>query len=230
MLTANPDYAFLNASAQQQVTQSTATAGMSGMEGLAQGLLVAGPIMGIMGAATGAIGSFYAAQSQQNQLKMQAQNQAFAAQMARVNQRMAEYSAREIGREGQLKFGRYGMQAGQARAGARAAMAARGISLGEGTPAEVLGSMDVVKEIDRLSINAATVRAQEAARLQAFNIGVGATMADISASNLQATASTIYPGLALGTSLLGSAADIGSTWARNRRLEELLSGVSTQRF
>jgi hypothetical protein len=53
MLTANPDYAFLNASAQQQVTQSTATAGMSGMEGLAQGLLVAGPIMGIMGAATG---------------------------------------------------------------------------------------------------------------------------------------------------------------------------------
>jgi hypothetical protein len=109
-------------------------------------------------------------------------------------------------------------------------MAARGISLGEGTPAEVLGSMDVVKEIDRLSINAATVRAQEAARLQAFNIGVGATMADISASNLQATASTIYPGLALGTSLLGSAADIGSTWARNRRLEELLSGVSTQRF
>jgi len=230
MLTANPDYAFLNASAQQQVTQSTATAGMSGMEGLAQGLLVAGPIIGIMGAATGAIGSFYSAQSQQNQLKMQAQNQAFAAQMARVNQRMAEYSAQEIGREGQLKFGRYAMQAGQARAGARAAMAARGISLGEGTPTEVLGSMDVIKEIDRLSINAATVRAQEAARLQAFNIGVGATMADISASNLQATASTIYPGLALGTSLLGSAADIGSTWARNRRLEELLSGVSTQRF
>ena len=65
--------------------------------------------------------------------------------MARVNQRMAEYSAQEIGREGQLKFGRYAMQAGQARAGARAAMAARGISLGEGTPTEVLGSMDVIK-------------------------------------------------------------------------------------
>lgn len=230
MLAGNPDYAFLNSQLQSQVTQSTVTAGTGGMESLAQGLLVAGPIMAMFGAATGAIGSFYSAQSQQNQLKMQAQNQAFAAQMGRVNQRMAEFTAQEIGREGQLKFGRYAMQAGQARAGARAAMAGRGISLGEGTPAEVLGSMDVIKEIDRLSINAATVRAQEAARLQAFNIGVGAMMADISAANLQATAGTIYPGLAMGTSLLGSAADIGSTWARNRRLEELLSGVSTQRF
>jgi hypothetical protein len=78
-------------------------------------------------------------------------------------------------------------------------------------------------------MNAQTVRAAEAAKLQAFNIGVGATMADISASNLRATASTIYPGLSLGTSLLGSAADIGGTWARNQRLEELLSGVSEQR-
>lgn len=197
---------------------------------IAGGLLMAGPIVAVMGAATGAIGSFYSAQSQQNQLKMQAQNQAFAAQMARVNQRAAQFAATEIGREGQMRFGRYAMQAGQARAGARAAMAARGATLGTGTAAEALGSMDVIKEIDRLSLNAATVRAQEAARLQAFNIGVGATMADISAANLQATAGTIYPGLALGTSLLGSAADIGSTWARNRRLEELLSGVSTQRI
>jgi len=55
-------------------------------------------------------------------------------------------------------------------------------------------------------------------------------MADISARNIQATAGTIYPGLQLGTSLLGSAADIGSTWARNRRIEELLAGVSTQRL
>ena len=62
-------------------------------------------------------------------------------------------------------------------------------------------------------------REQEAARLRAFNIGVGATMADISAQNLQATAGTIYPGLALGTSLLGSATDIATTWARNRRIE-----------
>ena len=116
------------------------------------------------------------------------------------------------------------------RAGARAALAARGATLGQGTAAEVIGSMDVIKEIDVLSMNAATVRAQEAAKLQAFNLGTQAMMSGLSAQNLQASGQTIYPGLALGTSLLGSAADIGSTWARNRRLEELLAGVSTQRM
>lgn len=232
MLTAPQDYQYLNAMARDSMAEAAKATPSSAVftSDLAQGLLIAGPIMSMFGAATGAIGSYYSAQSQQNQLKMQAQNQAFAAQMARVNQRAAEFTAMELGREGQLKFGRYSMQAGQARAGARASLAARGATLGMGTAAETLGSMDVIKEIDRLSINAATVRAQEAARLQAFNIGVGATMADISAANLQATAGTIYPGLAMGTSLLGSAADIGSTWARNRRLEELLSGVSTQRM
>jgi hypothetical protein len=55
-------------------------------------------------------------------------------------------------------------------------------------------------------------------------------MADISAQNLQSTANTIYPGLAAGTSLLGSATEIATTWARNRRIEELLEGVSTQRI
>jgi hypothetical protein len=195
----------------------------------AEAMTVAGPIMSILGAANSAIGSFYAAQSQQNQLKMQAQNQAFAAEMARVNQGMAQFTARATMREGQERIGRYTMGAGQARASAKAALAARGGVLSEGAPAEVLGSMDLVKEIDKLTMSASNVRAAEAARLQAFNIGVGATMADISAQNLQATASTIYPGLSLGTSLLGSATDIAGSWARNRRIEELLAGVSTQR-
>ena len=196
----------------------------------AEAMSVAGPIAGIFGSITGAIGSFYAAQSQQNQLKMQAQNQRFAAEMGRINQRAAEFTAGQIGREGAERFGQYSMRAGQARASAQAALAARGAVLGAGSAKEIIGSMDLMKEIDRLNINAATVREQEAARLRAFNIGVGATMADISAQNLQATAGTIYPGLALTTSLLGGATDIATTWARNRRIEELLEGVATQRI
>lgn len=195
-----------------------------------QAMTVAGPIAGIFGAVTGAIGSFYAAQSQQNQLKMQAQNQRFAAEMGRINQRAAEFTAGQIGREGAERFGQYAMRAGQERSSAQAALAARGAVLGAGSAKEIIGSMDLMKEIDRLNINAATVREQEAARLRAFNIGVGATMADISAQNLQATAGTIYPGLALGTSLLGGATDIATQWARNRRIEELLAGVGTERI
>lgn len=198
--------------------------------GLAEGLSTLGPIISIFGAVNGAIGSYYSAQNQKNQLLMQAQNQRFAAQMARVNQRGAAFTAGQIGLQGQRQIGRYTMGAGQQRASARAALAGRGAVLGQGTAAEVVGSMDVIKEIDMLSMSAATVRAQEAAKLQAFNIGTQALMGDLSAANLQASAGTIYPGLALGTSLLGSAADIGSTWARNRRIEELLAGMSTQRI
>jgi hypothetical protein len=99
-----------------------------------------------------------------------------------------------------------------------------------GSAGEVLGSMDLIKEIDRLTINANTVRQAEAARTQAANYATQAAMSQLSAQNLSSTAGTIYPGLSVSTSLLGSAADIGTTWARNRRLEELLGGVSTKRI
>jgi len=109
-------------------------------------------------------------------------------------------------------------------------MAGRGIRGGVGSAGEILGSMDLIKEIDRLTINANTVRQAEAARTQAANYATQATMSELSARNLSSTAGTIYPGISASTSLLGSAADIGTTWARNRRLEELLSGVSTKRI
>jgi hypothetical protein len=210
--------------------QPQGAAPTGGMSGLAEGLSVAGGIMSIFGSINGAIGTYYAAESQKTQLQQQAQNQRFAAEMARINQRGAEFAAGQIGRAGQEQIGRYTMGYGQQRAGARASLAARGATLGQGTAAEIIGSMDVVKEIDVLSMNAANVRAQEAAKMQAFNLGTQALMADISGRNISATAGTIYPGLQLGTSLLTSAADIGGTWARNRRIEELLAGVSTQRF
>lgn len=213
----------------EMLTRLTGQPKVDYTSGLAKGLLTFGPVMSIFGAITGAIGSYYSAESQKNQLQMQAQNQRFASEMARVNQRGATFAAAQLGQAGQRQIGRMTMEAGQRRAGARAALAGRGAEI-SGTAAEILGSMDVMKEVDVLSMNAATVRAQEAAKMQAFNLGTQSLMAGLSAQNLQATSQTIYPGMALGTSLLTSAADIGGMWARNRRIEELLSGVSTQRF
>jgi len=196
----------------------------------AEGLTIGGQIASVFGAATSAIGTYYNMRSQQNQLKMQAQNAAFQAEMSRINQRAAQFTAEQIGIEGQARSAQYTMRAGQARASAKAGLAARGATLGQGTAREIIASMDVVKEIDRLNINASTVRAQEAARLQAFNLGTQATMQSLTASNLSATAGTIMPGFGAATSLLGSAADIGANWARNQRFEELLEGVSTRRI
>jgi hypothetical protein len=66
--------------------------------------------------------------------------------------------------------------------------------------------------------------------LQAFNLGTQATMAELSSRNLSSAAGTIMPGLGAATSLLGSAVDIGANWARNKRIDELLQGVATERF
>ena len=197
---------------------------------VAEGLTIGGQIASVFGAATSAIGTYYNMRSQQNQLKMQAQNAQFQAEMSRINQRAAEFTAEQIGMEGQARSAQYTMRAGQAKASAKASLAARGATLGQGTAREIIASMDVVKEIDRLNINASTVRAQEAARLQAFNLGTQATMQSLTASNLSATAGTIMPGFGATTSLLGSAVDIGANWARNKRFEELLEGVSTRRI
>lgn len=213
-----------------QAAGSQPSFGSEFIQTFGEGMTVVGPITAILGAATSAIGSFYAVQSQQNQLKMQAQNLRFQAEMGRINRRAAEFSAQQIGLAGQQQAGRYTMAAGQARASARAGLAARGATLGQGSAQEIIASMDVVKEIDRLNISAATIRQQEAARMQAVNLGIGATMADVSASGLQGMAGALSPGLGLSTSLLGSAAQIGGTWARNRRIEELLAGVSTARI
>lgn len=210
--------------------QAGATSGGSFGQGFAEAMTVAGPVIGIFGAVTSAIGSYYAAENQKNQLKMQAQNQRFAADMSRINQRGAEYTATQIGQAGARQFGAYSMQAGQQRASTQAALASRGGVLNVGSNRDIVGSMDLIKEIDRLNISASTVRAQEAAKLQAFNLGTQATMMDLSAQNLSTSASTINSGMALGTSLLGSATDIATSWARNKRIEELLAGVSTRRI
>lgn len=225
-------YPYISSTMNQQATSAQMSAAGNGSfgSGFAEAMTVAGPLISIFGAVNSAVGSYYSAKSQQNQLEMQSQNQRFAADMARINQRGAEFTARQIGEEGQKRFGAYSMRAGQQRAGAKASLAARGIVLGTGSAGEIMGSMDLVKEIDRLNMNAATVRAQEAAKLQAFNLGTQAMMGDLSANNLSTTAGTIYPGLAAGTSLLGSATDIATTWARNRRIEEFLTGVSSTRM
>jgi hypothetical protein len=55
-------------------------------------------------------------------------------------------------------------------------------------------------------------------------------MAELSSRNLSSAAGTIMPGLGAATSLLGSAVDIGANWARNKRIDELLQGVATERF
>lgn len=193
-------------------------------------LSTGGMIMSIFGSVNSAIGTYYAAESRKNEIKMQAQNQRFAAEMARINARGAEFGAQQTLIMGGRQLGAFGMQRAQRRASARAAMAARGIQAGVGSAAEVIGSMAVVDEMDRLAINANRIRAAEEMRTQATNYAMQATMGAVSAQNLMSTANTISPGLGAFTSVLGSAGSIAQSWATNKRIEELLAANSQMRF
>ena len=200
--------------------------GMTGTEALGAAALV----MGVFGAINGAIGSFYQAQSAQNEMKMQAQNLRFQGQIAAVNARGAEFSAQQTMLAGERAIGQYTMQAGQQKGSAKAAMAARGIQAGVGSAKEVVGSMDLIKEIDVLTMNANSVRQAEALRTQRVNYINQSVMAGTSADNMMASARTISPWTGMSTSLMNSAASIGGEWARNMRMDELIAANSSVRF
>lgn len=189
-----------------------------------------GMIMSIFGSANAAIGSYYAAESRKNELKMQAQNARFASGIAALNARAGEFGAQTTMIAGERQLGAMGLQAGQRRASAATSMAARGMQAGVGTAAEIAGSMRLVDEMDRLTVNANRIRAAEAQRMQSMNYQLQAVSGAASAQNLMASAGTISPGMGMFTSLLGSAGSISQSWATNRRIEELLAAQSQMRF
>lgn len=182
-----------------------------------------GPWMAIAGAVQSAIGSYYSAKSQQYQLESQASTLRFQKSMSELNARAAEMQAQTLMMAGQRQLGAYTMRAGQQRGATRAALAARGGALGEGSNLEAQASQELVKEIDTLTINANTVRAAEAARMQQVNLQNQALLQGTSAANVQAAASTINPFASAFTSLLGSATNVGGQWLRDRELMRLLA-------
>jgi hypothetical protein len=177
-----------------------------------------GGVFAVTGAITGAIGSYYAAQSQKNQLESQASSMRFQADISQLNAVQAEFTAQQIMRAGQQKQGQIGLRAGKIKSSQRASMAARGIDLGVGSAVETIATTDLMKEIDMLTVNADTVRSAEAARLQRQNYLTASAMQDVSASNLAGSASSISPFIAAGSSLLGSAGSVANAWYQDRRL------------
>ena len=161
---------------------------------------------------------------------MQAQNLRFSAQMSAINARQAEFAAQQATMAGQRAIGRYTMEAGQRRAAARTSLAARGIQAGVGTSAEIMASMDLVKEVDRLTMDSNLVRQSEALRSQQLNYMSQSVLQATSANNVNATAGSISPFSATFTNLMGSAASIGGTWASQMRLNELIAAQSEKRM
>lgn len=152
----------------------------------------------IGGAANSAIGSYYGAQSQASSLK-------FQADIADINARIAELGAQSELAAGEKQVAAQTLRAGQIKGAQRAAMAANGVDLGEGSAAEVQASTDIMKDIDKDTITANAVRSAWGYRTQATN-------SQIEALTKRATASGISPIGSTASSLLGSAGSVADAW------------------
>lgn len=180
-----------------------------------------GPILGISGAINGAIGSYYALKSQENQLKSQAMNLEFKAAMDKINARVMENQAQGIMFQGERQGAMVGLRAGQVKSSAKARLAASGVQLGVGNAAEIIASTDLMKEVDMLTVNANTVRAAEAARTQSVNFSNQSLLEGVSAGNLMASANSISPFMGAYSSLLGSATTLTNAWYQDRKLSSI---------
>lgn len=152
----------------------------------------------VMGMASGAMGSYYGAKSQKSAL-------AFQASMADTNARIAELGAQSALAAGHQQIAAQTMRAGQVKGAQRAAMAANGIDLGVGSAGEVQASTEILKEIDKNTLQANAIRSAWGYRTEAVNAKNKSLMS-------RASASGISPGGAAMTSLIGSAASVAKSW------------------
>ena len=167
--------------------------------------------LGVSSLVTGLIGAGSQANTERYRAKSAALNFEHQRDMMQLNKRMLESQAQHIGRAYNKQIAIRTMKAGRAMASTRASFAARGIQMGVGSTANVFASAELLKEIDRLTMNTNKVKAMNTKRGQAVNMGIKADMAGMSASNLFSTASTISPFMNMSSTFLTGASSIASS-------------------
>jgi hypothetical protein len=155
-------------------------------------------------------GSFYSAKAQKSNLQHQAR-------MAEINARVAETGAKTELARGQAEYARHTLQAGHLKSAQRAALAANGIVMNEGSAAEMLAATDIMKEIDAQTIEENALRNAWGYRIQATDYRNQALMG-------RAQASSINPAGAGLQTLLGSAPMVAEYWDKYSRQKGTGSG------
>ena len=151
------------------------------------------------GAAVSAVGAYSQASGQKASLRAQAA-------VAEANARIDELGAQATLRDSHLQIADTTRRYGQLKSNQRATMAANGVAVDAGgSAAELQDSTEFLKDADTATLQINAVRAAFGQRMQAGNQRTQAAMS-------RANASAINPGLAMGTSLLGSAGRVAASW------------------
>jgi len=166
--------------------------------------------LGVSSLVTGLIGAGSQANTERYKARSAALNYEHQRDMAQLNKRMLESQAQHIGRAYNKQIAIRTMKAGRDISSTKASFAARGIQMGVGSTANVFASAEIMKEIDRLTMNTNKVKAMNTKRAQAVNMGIRSEMYGMSADNLFSTASSISPFLNMSSTFLTGAGSIVS--------------------
>jgi hypothetical protein len=125
--------------------------------------------------------------------------------VSRNNAQIAEWQAQDAILRGSRSASVSRMRSNQLKGTQRAAMAANGVDLGQGSALQILSDTDYFGEIDALTIKDNAAKEAWALRNQAGGFTAEANL-------MQSRADKEKPWLAAGTSLLGSAGKVASSW------------------
>lgn len=150
-------------------------------------------------AITSAIGAY-------GQASAQKQSLAYQASIARNNVQIAGWQASAAITAGQNAEEMSDLKTAQTYSSQRAAMAANGVDLSEGSASEVLASTKVIG-----GINATTIHNN--ALMTAWGYQVAGVNATNSANFYDAASKNVNPGTSAATSLLTSAGSVAKSWS-----------------
>lgn len=158
---------------------------------------IAGSIISIMD-------SIHGARMQKEALKEQASALKHKAWMANFNARRAEEFADGIMGDARHAFGRISQEYEQFKETQKTRTAKRGVVVGVGSSQELLATVDISKEVDKITINRNALRKAAAVRMGAVNQRNEALMANVGAGNMRRNAGAISSfGAALGPTMQG---------------------------
>ena len=190
---------------------------MNALDALSQHLVPAVMVMArVSGMAVQAVGAYYGVRSQKAGLRLGAKQADYSAFMSDLNARQAELQAVDIMRAGQMDAARMTAQYGEAKAATRAQQASSGVQAGVGSAAERSASIELAKEIDKLTMDSNTLRQSQAARMQAVNLRSEARFARASAESMRYANRKMdgfYTRATIAQSLLGGASQTGMQYA-----------------
>lgn len=183
----------------------------------------AGIATSLIGAVSSVMGAYSAANSLKKNMEFQAAISAANARISKMNLELSENTAQQYLRAGEQAQMQVSLKAAKVKGAQKAGQGARGVQIGVGSAAEEIATTDLMKNIDRNTINANATREAWNQRLAGVMGQTQTINYNIKSSLESASAEGINPFAAGATSLMNSATGVSSQWYTYKKKDYLSS-------